>query len=204
MYSRKTHAEMCEFFVMLFIFCIFIHTKYQFKIVKMAETVKTAKIKTLFLHERGKERSTTFGIVKFDENGIAELPYEQAVKLTNTSNSLVLVESENSQVTKDSEPLKTDSNETKTVKLSETTAEPPKTPETPLKTDSDVDDVNKMDVDIIETDIKTELQSMNMSEIRQMLVEAGVDEVEINKPEFKGKEGKPALIEFAIGILTKE
>jgi len=180
-----------------------------------------AKIRTLHLHERGKERSTSFGKIKFDENGIAELPDDQAQKLVNASYSLVFVESQEpvipdettgtskdeniDEINKEPELPETKSDEVKPLEPQTTTATPPPHPEPDGKQAVEPQDSNDITSESTDNnEVKKELQAMTMPEIREMLVEAGVDEAEINKPEFKGKDGKPALIDFAISILTKE
>jgi hypothetical protein len=142
-----------------------------------------AFIKSNKIDERGKSRSTPFGQISFDEKGVAEVEQSVADHLCKISPSLTLVSDQGSSTPE------TDTPETDTPE-----ADIASTPKVENAIQEPVEEEIKDQLD----EVRQSLDQKSMSEIRQILKDAGVEDEEFEKEEFKGKEGKPALIEFVI------
>ena len=137
-----------------------------------------AFIKSNKIDERAKSRSTPFGQISFDEKGVAEVEQSVADHLCKISPSLTLVSDQGSSTPE------TDTPETDIAS----------TPKVENAIQESVEEESKDQLD----EVRQSLDHKSMSEIRQILKDAGIEEEEFEKEEFKGKEGKPALIEFVI------
>jgi Iap family predicted aminopeptidase len=142
-----------------------------------------AFIKSNKIDERAKSRSTPFGQISFDEKGVAEVEQSVADHLCKISPSLTLVSDQGSS-TPETDTPETDTPETDIAS----------TPKVENAIQESVEEESKDQLD----EVRQSLDHKSMSEIRQILKDAGIEEEEFEKEEFKGKEGKPALIEFVI------
>ena len=138
-----------------------------------------AFIKSNKIDERAKSRSTPFGQISFDEKGVAEVEQSVADHLCKISPSLT---------------PETDTPETDTPETDTPEADIASTPKVENAIQESVEEESKDQLD----EVRQSLDHKSMSEIRQILKDAGIEEEEFEKEEFKGKEGKPALIEFVI------
>jgi hypothetical protein len=145
-------------------------------------------IKSNKIDERGKSRSTPFGQISFDEKGVAEVEQSVADHLCKISPSLTLVSDQGSSTPE------TDIPETDIPEADTPEADIASTPKVENAIQEPVEEESKDQLD----EVRQSLDQKSMSEIRQILKDAGVEEEEFEKEEFKGKEGKPALIEFVI------
>jgi hypothetical protein len=175
------------------------------------------EIKTSLRHEFGKTRSTSFGPIEFNEEGIAEVESEVADVLCKVSPSLQKLDTEGNVTPKTQETFTEASKmavilETtptpKTVLVNEVVAEGDEGKESEVEskgelvtTEEEVQEIKSEEEDI--TEIRANLEGMKISDIRAKLKDAGVAEELYDVPEFKGKEGKEALIEFTIKQITE-
>lgn len=168
-----------------------------------------ALIKTKLLHERGMQRQTSFGIVTFDQDGVAEVEQSVAQQLCKVSPSLIMLDQHKQPINKQPQspsgdqivtgPIETAPTPTVNSVVNEPSTGDPQQDD--LQDDPQIQSVVTQEGDDEISLIRQSLEQKTMSEIRQILVEANVDENEYNQEQFKGKDGKPALIEFVIDKL---
>ena len=147
-----------------------------------------SKVKTSKSWECSGERQTSFGTLKFDENGISqEIESEVATALTDASPSLYLVgeedvaaekEAENARIAAEKEAEK----EAENARIAaEKEAENAR-----IAAENGSQDDDKISKEV--------LSKMGMGDLREILIEAGIAQEEIDK--FKGKDTKDALVNF--------
>ena len=166
-----------------------------------------AQVKTSYSHEYNNSRTTSYGSLDFDNDGISqELPDDVALKLSTVSNSLSLVGEVDETVVDKEKEVK--------IPLAKKEVEVAKTPETPVggeRTEEvkEVEDTTpaatEETTEVVESEedkaMRVELEGMTNKAIKAMLKDAGVPRE--RRDEFVGKESKPALIAFTIETINK-
>ena len=162
-----------------------------------------AKVKTTKPWEYNSARTTGFGQIKFDENGISEeLKDEVAIALVKASPSLVFegeepkgAVAETVETTEEDEVLSAQLNQDVEEEEEQEESEEEESEEEE-ETENQQEPQNQEEQDDVPILTKEDLSGLKISELREMLVQAEVPEEEYSQ--FKGKEHKDALIDFVL------
>lgn len=155
------------------------------------------KVKTSLLHERGSKRQTSFGELQFNDQGISQqIDDTKAKRLAQVSGSLTLVGDENQLVNEqiDQTDNSKDENKQQQSPVAQSTEQPP---------EPDTEPGTAQSQQTTPQQLKDNLSDKPIAEIREMLQELGVEKDVTEKDEYKGREGKPKLIDMLVEKLSE-